>query len=146
MADPADLLAIRALVDGYALAADRRDRTAFVALFAPDATLTTYDVDDQVAGGYAGAAELATVIDRLERYERTLHLVATHLAEVDGDEATGSATCEAHHRRADGRDRVLLIRYDDRYARRGPGWVIQGREVHVRFSEERPAPARAGGG
>ena len=79
-----------------------------------------------------------------------MHLVSTHLAEVapgdDADEAVGTTYCEAHHHRpADPpnggcTDRVLHIRYDDRYARRGPGWRIRAREVHVIWQEDRPLP------
>ena len=41
--DGADRLALRALVDAYAVAVDRRDIPGFLAVFTPDATLTTYE-------------------------------------------------------------------------------------------------------
>jgi ketosteroid isomerase-like protein len=148
--DGADRTAIRALVDGYAVAVDRRDIPGFLAVFTPDATLATFEPGGRQRGVRHGHDELCAVPPALERYERTLHLVSTHHvdeSDVDG-EAVGVAYCEAHHHRppdpavgATGdRDRVMYIRYDDRYARRGPGWLIRAREVHVIWVEERPLP------
>ncbi|HKY65577.1 MAG TPA: nuclear transport factor 2 family protein [Acidimicrobiales bacterium] len=147
---PGDRIALRALVDAYAVSVDRGDITGFLAVFTEDATLSTFEPDGSRRGAYHGHGELAAVPPALERYERTLHLVSTHLAEVapgdDAGEVVGTTYCEAHHHRpADpptgGRtDRVLHIRYDDRYARRGPGWRIRAREVHVLWQEDRPLP------
>ena len=128
---------LRALVDGYAVAADERDADAFAALFTPDATLTVL-VDGEQRGRYAGADEIGTVPAKLARYRRTLHLVSTHHSVVDDDEdeATGTAYCEAHHVDDDG-DRVLFIRYDDRYVRTPDGWRFAARAVNTLWSEQR---------
>jgi hypothetical protein len=159
--DAADRVALRALVDGYAVAADRRDIPGFLAVFAPDATLTTFEPGGRQRGARHGHEELSTVPPALERYERTLHLVTTHHVEAfeddaSEDEAAGVAYCEAHHHRPpdlgaapppgtagaapSGTDKVMYIRYEDRYARHGPGWRIRAREVHVIWVEERPLP------
>ena len=147
--DGADRLALRALVDAYALAVDRRDIPGFLAVFTPDATLTTYEPGGRQRGVRHGHDELCAVPPALERYERTLHLVSTHHVEPDGDdEAVGVAYCEAHHHRppdpsvgaSSASDRVMFIRYEDRYARRGPGWLIRTRGVHVIWVEEHPLP------
>jgi SnoaL-like domain len=148
---PADRLALRALVDAYAVAVDRRDVAGFVDLFTPDATLATFEADGSRRSAHQGQDELATIPPLLDRYERTLHLMSTHHVEdaidggPEGDEATGVAYCEAHHHRppeppgdTGATDHVLFIRYVDRYARRGPGWLIRARDVHVIWSEDRP--------
>ena len=145
---PGDRLALRALVDAYAVAVDRRDVAGFLAVFTEEATLSTYEPDGRRRGAFHGHGELAAVPPALERYERTLHLVSTHLVEPepggDGDAAVGTAYCEAHHHAppdpttGQRRDLVLFIRYHDRYARRGPGWRIRSREVHVIWQEDRP--------
>jgi SnoaL-like domain len=145
MTEEHDRWALRDLVDGYAVAVDERDQAAFVALFTPDAQLTTFDADGRASRTYTGHDDLAAIPVALARYDRTLHLVSTHRVTVDGDHAVGTAYCEAHHLRtaADSTyrsDRVLFIRYDDRYARRGSGWLIVAREVHIRWSEERSLP------
>lgn len=151
--DAGDRLALRGLVDAYAVAVDRRDVPGFLALFTPDATLATFEPDGRRRSAHHGHDELSAIPPALARYERTLHLVSTHHVEAavdddpDSDEATGVAYCEAHHHRpsdpaggeqAAETDKVLFIRYVDHYARRGPGWLIRAREVHVIWSEERP--------
>ena len=142
---PGDRTALRALVDAYAVAVDRRDVAGFLAVFTDDATLSTFEPDGRRRGGYRGLDELAAVPPALARYEQTLHLLSTHVAEVaeadTGDEVVGTA----YHRPPDPTsgertDRVLFIRYDDRYARRGPGWRIRAREVHVIWQEDRALP------
>jgi SnoaL-like protein len=144
-----DRAALRALVDGYAVAVDRRDVAGFLAVFGDDATLATFEPDGRQRSRYRGHDELAAIPPALARYERTLHLVSTHLIEAApgrSDEAAGTAYCEAHHHRppdaatGERTDRVLFIRYQDRYARRGPGWRIRAREVHVVWQEERTLP------
>ncbi len=129
---------LRALVDGYAVAADAGDADAFAALFAPDAVLVVVGADGVERSRYAGRDELATVPGKLARYDRTLHLVSTHAVEVGdaGDRATGVAYCEAHHLAA-GTDKVLFIRYDDTYTRTGDRWLISSRTVRTLFEETR---------
>ena len=122
---------LRALVDGYAVAADERDAAAFRALFADDAWL---DVNGH---RYEGADAIAGIPAKLARYERTLHLVSTHLVRDDGaGRPTGVAYCEAHHL-ADGGDRVLHLRYDDAYVRTGAGWRFASRTLTTVREEQR---------
>lgn len=126
---------LRALVDGYALANDDRDGTALRALFTADAVLTVVQPDGATRRreGRDAIAELPLL---LARYDETLHLVSTHRTSVDGDQATGVAYCEAHHR-GDGADRVLFIRYDDEYVRTPEGWRFAARTVGIRWVEDR---------
>jgi hypothetical protein len=148
--DTGDRTALRALVDAYAVAVDRGDVPGFLALFTPDATLATFEPDGRRRSAHHGLDELSAIPPALARYTRTLHLVSTHHVEAaaGADEATGVAYCEAHHHRPtdptgveEGEtDKVMFIRYVDTYARRGPGWLIRAREVHVIWSEERPLP------
>ena len=127
---------LRALVDAYALAVDERDRTDFSYLFAPDGVLVIAGADGAESHRYVGRDEIATVPDRLARYERTFHLVSTHRCRIDGDTASGVAYCEAHHR-AGGHDAVRYIRYDDDYVRVDGAWRFGSRTVTTRWIEER---------
>ncbi len=136
----ADRIELRDLVDGYARAADRRDRAAIEALFLPDATLTvTRPGSDPFT--YEGAAALSEIVPKLDRYAQTFHLVANHWCTFDGPRATGEAYCQAHHVRADTQpavDLVLTIRYLDAYARSRDGWRFARREVQILWTSEVP--------
>ena len=126
--------ALRALVDGYAVAVDERNGDDLRSLFTGDGVLAVM-TDDGEAHRYVGD-EIVEVADRLTAYDSTLHLVSTHRCVVDGDTAGGVAYCEAHHRR-DGGDRVRYIRYDDRYARGRRGWRFEFRSVTTLWIDDR---------
>lgn len=139
---PDDRLAIHDLVRAYAICADRRDAVGFAACFAPEARLHVIDPHGTVLHTYETRDEIRTIPDRLARYDRTLHHVTTHHAEIDGVEATGLTYCSAHHIAVGGdgtaTDRILEIRYVDRYVRVAAGWAIAAREVRTDWTEERP--------
>jgi hypothetical protein len=156
-------LELRDLIDGYARAADRRDRAAFEALFAPDATLTVTRPGTE-PHTYRGAAQIGEIVPRLGHYVATFHLVANHWCSVDGHVASGESYCQAHHVRAGSGDQPavdleLTIRYLDTYARADPdrtdagrsdhgAWRFTSREVHIlwtRLADLDVGPDRPGG-
>lgn len=121
----------------YASAADRRDRDAFLSVFAPDARLT---VSRDGAGDrtMAGHDALASIPVSLGRFERTFHLLGQARYSVDRDRATGEVYCVAHHL-ASGTNTVMYIRYADEYGRDASGaWRIADRRVQVDWTETRP--------
>ena len=89
-----------------------------------------------------GREAIATAFAGLSRYEVTLHVVANHYVEIDGDTGTGETYCLAHHVHPvdDGSrgDFVMAIRYLDRYRRLDEGWRLELRELQVEFTEDRP--------
>jgi hypothetical protein len=132
----------RELVDAYAICADRRDADSFAALFASDATLTTYELDGTERHTFSGVGEIASIPERLRRYERTMHHVTSHLVVPAGPgRATGEAYCLAHHlgRRDDGLviDHLLQIRYVDGYELDGERWRFTRREVRTAWVDDR---------
>ena len=142
----ADRLAIRALVDRYARAADRVDGAAAAALFTESGALRIFErgTADPVRERL-GREAIATAFAGLSRYEVTLHVVANHLVDLDGDRATGETYCLAHHVRTIGEgadahpsDHVMAIRYLDSYERTSEGWRIAQRHLQLEFTEERP--------
>jgi hypothetical protein len=147
-ADVADLLALRARVDRYAVAVDARDRDGFAGLFTPDGALAVYETDDGAPPvvEYAGPDALRSVMDLLSGFSTTFHLMANHLAVVAGDEGTGDVYCMAHHivEAEDGgeTDLVMYIRYRDSYVRTPEGWRFARRDVMRQWTEERPAARR----
>jgi ketosteroid isomerase-like protein len=141
-----DLLAtrfeLRDLVDGYARAADRSDRVAFEALFAPDATVTVHRTGHQ-PHTYRGPTEIGEIIPNLGRYLSTFHLVASHWCDVAPGRATGEAYCQAHHVLAGQGDQpaidvILTIRYQDAYVRSPTAWRFATRDVHILWTSQTP--------
>ncbi len=133
-------LELRDLIDGYARAADRRDRVAFEALFAPDATLTVHRPGRE-PHTYRGPGEIGEIVPNLGRYVSTFHLVANHWCDMAPGRATGESYCQAHHVLAAQDDQaaidvVLTIRYRDTYVRAGPSWRFATRDVHILWTSE----------
>jgi SnoaL-like domain len=131
-----DLVQLRALVDCYAITLDSLDAPRLSSLWMNDSTLVVREEGPKKPHtaqlAFPAGAEL--VIKRLQRYERTLHHVTTHVATVKGDTATATTYCQAHHilrERADGPiDKVLSIRYEDAF-QRSNGWRFLRREINV---------------
>ncbi len=115
---------IRQLVARYAVATDRRDLDALVALFVPDVR-----VGRELSGRAALRENLAT---QLAAIGVSILNVGTHQIDLDGpDEATGLVYCKAEVQ--DG-DRWIhqAIRYDDRYRRVDGEWLFV-RRIHRLF-------------
>jgi hypothetical protein len=138
-----DRLALRELVDAYAMAVDQRDETWFRSLWLPDARLTTHAGAGPAESDLDGIDAIARIPSMIARYPLTLHVVANHLCRLDGDGdgagATGEAYCIGHHLTPtdDGRhdDYVMAIRYIDRYGRDdGGAWRFARREVRRQFT------------
>lgn len=132
-----DREAIRELVVRYAHAVDRRAWDDVAACFTADAT-----------ADYAWfAGGIAEVLERiragLEGYDRAMHFVGNHLAEVRGDDASAETYALCVHRGAAGgtvREVTVALRYLDRLVRTPAGWRIARREVVVDFDEPRERP------
>jgi hypothetical protein len=142
-----DRLALRDLVEAYAFRVDSDDPGSAASLFAPDGELRIYNVGEpEPVRERIGRDAIATAMAGLSRYDRTMHVVANHAVEIDGDTATGHTYCLAHHVRdvegPDGVtapfDYVMHLRYLDRYERLDEGWRIAQRHLQVEFTEDRP--------
>jgi uncharacterized protein (TIGR02246 family) len=133
--------ALRALVDAYATAADRRDEAGFLDLFLPDATLTVVQGDAEILR-CTGRDELPSAIAPLAQYVATMHLMANHSVAFEGERARGTVYCLANHVRpaADGVENLLMaINYGDEYVHGTGGWRFASREVRILWTEVRPA-------
>ena len=141
----ADRLAIRALVDRYAQGADRRRPDQVAAQFTLDGVLTICTDPDGVVvrAERRGREQIAEAMTGLARYRVTTHHVGQQLLDFDADDlhvAHGETYCEAHHwRERDGVtvDRVMSIRYQDRYARIDGTWLIAHRLLLTDWTEDR---------
>jgi hypothetical protein len=118
-----DLDAMRALVQRYARAADRRDVDALAALFHPEATLD----------GARGAQSLDQWLDTMRAprsFPVSMHVLSDPLItyEPGADHAALDTYAVVYQlgEAADG-DLTLGINYLDQVVRQGDGWVIRAR-------------------
>ncbi len=133
---PTDAPALLALVHAYAAACDARDADALRRCFTPGGTLTVH-WSDRPAGTLVFPDAADHVCHSLGRYDRTDHVVGEHGTEVDGDTATGTTHCVAHHVLG-ATDHVMTIRYRDRFRRTPDGWRIEERHLHEDRAETLP--------
>src|SRR3977135_1264505 len=93
--EQADRLAIRELVDAYALWAARRDADGQKSLFTEDTHFVVY-MDGQGSEPTQmldGREALTPVFDDLNRYQATMHFNGQSTISLDGDRATGESYC-----------------------------------------------------
>jgi ketosteroid isomerase-like protein len=143
-AEQADRLAIRELVDAYAYCADRRDADGQKALFTEDTHFVVYmegegSEPSQTIDGRDG---LTPVFEDLNRYQATMHFNGQSTVTVDGDGASGTTYCLAHHLFTDGSGRKLMIawlRYADTFAKVDGEWRFSERNLYVDWTETRPS-------
>jgi hypothetical protein len=135
---------LRALAEGYASGADRRDPDSYVSVFVPDGRLRVYRGDStEPSSVLVGHEELMRVPAMLAGYAKTFHLLGQSIYEIGDGGATGEVYCMAHHLTAEtngATDYVMHIRYDDIYHPDADGnWKIADRRVNVEWTETRPA-------
>ena len=140
--ETADRLALRELVDAYALCADRGDAKGQMALFTEDTHFVVYmdaksDIPSQEIHGRDA---LAPVFDHLNEYEATTHFNGQSTVALDGTDATGVSYCLAHHVSVHGSERSLMIasiRYLDRFTKIDGLWYFAQRRLFVDWIETR---------
>ncbi len=140
--DTAARLALRTLVDSFAAGCDRRDMTLYRSLWHEGSTLHAYWPDGRRTDRRPLDDE-AHLLEFLEQYLHTFHFVGNQLVELDGDRATGEVYCFAHHlydRDGTTYDRVVAIRYHDRYRRGEHGWKFEHRDLYMLWAVELPLP------
>ena len=123
----ADHQAIMELTATYCWALDEKAFERLRGVFLPDATARL---------GSSSQSGIEEIIERvsttLARFERSQHMVGTHLIEIDGDTATCRCYLQAQHIRPAGEEPPLLTvggRYEDRLVRTADGWRIAHRTL-----------------
>ena len=136
-----DKVALRDLAEAYARHVDRREAKEAAELFTAEGVLRIVRRgSEQTPVVRTGREELTAAFANIDRYPATLHVVANHYVDIDGDAATGEVYCLAHHLYGEGADQgdhVMVIRYQDRYRREADGWRIAERELRVDWTEDR---------
>lgn len=136
-------VALRALVDEYALASDTGDVERFGSLFAPDGEFVTSTPGSSESVTLRGREQVKFGPSGNQMFEQTFHAVHNHVVDVDGDHAKGITYCTARHllRKADNSLEVILapIHYVDEYALTDDGWKFARRELTWTWIERLPA-------
>jgi hypothetical protein len=135
----ADRQEIAQVILRLARAIDRQDKALLDDCFHDDAT------DDH--GLFKGTAREFSdwVMGQLKSYERTQHIIANQLIELDGDAASCESYFHAHHvvNSDNGAVNVVVAgRYLDRLARRDGAWKISHRGVVYDWNRVDPATDR----
>ena len=121
----ADRVEIFDLVSRYCRAVDRADYAAVRAVYADDG------VDHHT--GFSGDADgyVAWLKQRTAQFSGTMHVLGTHIVEIDGDTAVSETYGTAHHWGEPVDDPALNftsgVRYLDRLRREPEGWRIAER-------------------
>ena len=143
LAEAADRLAIRELVEAYAHCADRRDANGQMSLFTPDTRFVVYmNAKDPTPSQELHSREtLAPVFADLNKYAATIHFVGqSTILTLTADRGTGEAYCLAHHLTIEGEKRQLMIaalRYCDMLVKVDGSWLFAERLLYVDWIEER---------
>ena len=143
LAEAADRLAIRELVEAYAHCADRRDANGQMSLFTPDTHFVVYmNAKDPTPSQELHSREaLAPVFADLNKYAATMHFVGqSTILTLTADRSTGEAYCLAHHLTIEGEKRRLMIaalRYYDVFVKVDGSWLFAERLLYVDWLEER---------
>ncbi len=143
LAEAADRLAIRELVEAYAHCADRRDANGQMSLFTPDTRFVVYmNAKDPTPSQELHSREaLAPVFADLNKYAATMHFVGqSTILTLTADRGTGEAYCLAHHLTIEGEKRQLMIaalRYCDMLVKVDGSWLFAERLLYVDWIEER---------
>src|SRR4029077_16563146 len=137
LAEAADRLAIRELVEAYAHCADRRDANGQMSLFSPDTRFVVYmNAKAPTPSQELHSREaLAPVFADLNKYAATMHFVGqSTILTLTADRGTGEAYCLAHHITVDSEKRKLMIaalRCEDIFVKEAHAWLFAERLLYV---------------
>jgi ketosteroid isomerase-like protein len=140
--EAADRLAIRELIDAYAHCADRRDAKGQMALFTENTAFHVFMDSRSPEPTYIlhGRDALAPVFEDLNQYQSTTHFNGQSTIRLEGDRAIGESYCIAHHLKANGDNRTLMlasIRYLDQFVKQDGAWLFAERKLMVDWTDTR---------
>lgn len=130
---PDDLAALRHTAELYAIGADRREKTLWCQVLAPDCVIEgpgfRTEGLDQCLGSIDGMAQM---------FRRTRHRV-DHLAVlIDGDSASGESWSSAEHLMLESNELLVwAIRYQDKWRRSDGTWLFTHRRLVLDWQEMR---------
>jgi SnoaL-like domain len=130
---------LAALSTAYFAATDALDHAQWASLFTSDGSFTAvYRLGEEPFFVAKGHDQLRSVLVNNEQFPRTFHMMGNHSFAVDGESATGTVYCMAHHLLPGdpaANSLVMLIRYWDEYALTSNGWRFQSRCAEQSWQE-----------
>lgn len=119
-----DELAVRALVERYADAVNRRDAADWAVLWTDDGVWEVFGTEIEGRDAVVAAWSAA-----MQRFSFVFHVVHSAVIEVRGDRATGRWTVSEQLVDAKGEPGILLALYHDDYRRQAGAWRIARRRL-----------------
>lgn len=129
---------LRWLVDTYARTMDDRDAVTLESLFVPGGRLL---ISAEQTREFRAGEGLEKIIEYMARYSQTFYFVGNHMAEIEGNRATGETYTVAYHYQ-EGPDRAAQlietpIRYVDSYLLTDAGWRFEERAARILWTATR---------
>ncbi len=127
-----DLAEIRALVFRYREHLDRRDMSAYAALFAADGVWSGRTGTARTPSGIRAMLEERLAPNPPAPGRTTVHFVTEPVIVLDGDTATGECLWSLLGRSSDDTPEIILLgHYEDEYVRADGTWKFAKRTAHV---------------
>jgi hypothetical protein len=140
--ETADRVAIRKLIDQYALFADTRDAISQMALFTEQTRFLVFmDIKSDAPTQYINnRKDLLPVFDNLNSYDVTMHFNGQSIITLNKKTANGVTYCISHHlKKTDGNQKLMIaaIRYHDIFIKENGEWFFAERKLLVDWIENR---------
>ncbi len=138
----ADRIAIREVIDMYAICADTRDAKGQMALFTKDTNFEVYydPKSGKPSQVISKNEDLFPVFDNLNSYDTTMHFNGQSIIHINENNATGITYCIAHHLNiVDGKQKFMIaaIRYHDKFVKQNDKWLFSERKLLVDWVENK---------
>ena len=114
-------------------------RAIYARIFTPDAKLRTAPLTDDPYVANSPEEWVDVVLEALEPYAATQHLIGTQLVTINGDEAHMESYLSAWHGRPDGSAWIFMGTYEDHVKKTPDGWRIYDMTLHETVGGESPA-------
>lgn len=125
-----DRLALKQLVDSFAILADAQNGQAQKSLFTPDAVYKTY-INGELKMTLNGAEEIGnTMHNFLTSLDSAFHLNGQQMLNIKGDQAIGRCYCQVTLVETQNGEQMTTLEnvyYDDEYKKVDGKWLIAKR-------------------
>lgn len=133
VAELADRMELKNLVDTFSVLADQKNTEAQKWLFTEDAVVDSY-VGNQKGMSLVGRENIRNAFGAyLALFDIVYHINGQQTVKIEGDKATGTAYCQVVLIGDENGKKMITtqgVYYDDEYVRQGGKWLIKHRTSH----------------